>query len=338
MQQSIVVALKERVIVADGGMGTILYGKGVYLNRCYDEMNLSAARDGGGGSSRIPACGAELIETNTFGANSFKLAPHGLAERCEEINRAAPSSRATSAASVPGSVARSVRSAAALPDRQDRGRRGDRAFPSADSRARRGRRRSDRDRDDARHPGARRGGPGLAPGIEPADPREATFPAEGRTMLGYTPEEVIAALGRLAVEIAGATAPRDRTTSSNGDPAAPGDLRAADRRDAERRPPAARRRPRPLHELARVHGGVRAPLHPGRRQPGRRLLRDHPRAHPRDGGDGQGAQARDGRVAASSRSRRPRRSRPLRSRSARRSGPSSRVARWSDTGSRSRSR
>ena len=68
-------------------MGTMLYAKGVYLNRCYDEMNLSQpdlVRDIHG---EYLHAGAELIETNTFGANPLKLEPHGLAERSEEINR-----------------------------------------------------------------------------------------------------------------------------------------------------------------------------------------------------------------------------------------------------------
>lgn len=79
--------IRERVIVADGAMGTMIYAKGVYVNRCYDELNLlqpDLIRDIHRG---YVEAGAELLETNTFGANPTKLQEHGLAERTEEINR-----------------------------------------------------------------------------------------------------------------------------------------------------------------------------------------------------------------------------------------------------------
>ena len=78
-----------RVHVTDGAMGTLLYGKGIFLNVCYDELNLrqpDVIRDIHRDYVRA---GAELIETNTFGANPVKLAHHGLAADTEAINEAA---------------------------------------------------------------------------------------------------------------------------------------------------------------------------------------------------------------------------------------------------------
>ena len=80
-----------RVHVVDGAMGTMLYGRGVFLNVCYDELNLrqpDLIRDIHRGYVRA---GAELLETNTFGANPLKLASHGLADDTERINAAAAS-------------------------------------------------------------------------------------------------------------------------------------------------------------------------------------------------------------------------------------------------------
>jgi homocysteine S-methyltransferase len=69
-------------------MGTLLYGKGVFINRCYDELNLSQPDLIRGIHHEYLKCGAEIIETNTFGANSFRLARHSLADRVHEINLA----------------------------------------------------------------------------------------------------------------------------------------------------------------------------------------------------------------------------------------------------------
>src|SRR5262245_35336288 len=67
----------------------MLYAKGVYLHRCYDEVNLVAPELVEGIHREYVAAGAEVLETNSFGANPLKLARHGLAERTEEINRRA---------------------------------------------------------------------------------------------------------------------------------------------------------------------------------------------------------------------------------------------------------
>jgi len=78
-----------RTHLFDGAMGTVLYGRGVFLNVCYDELNLrqpDLIRDI---HREYVKAGADLIETNTFGANPRKLAQYGLGSDTEAINRAA---------------------------------------------------------------------------------------------------------------------------------------------------------------------------------------------------------------------------------------------------------
>jgi homocysteine S-methyltransferase len=78
-----------RVHVFDGAMGTLLYGRGVFVNVCYDELNLSRPELVQGIHREYVAAGAEILETNTFGANPLKLSAYGLHDRTEEINRVA---------------------------------------------------------------------------------------------------------------------------------------------------------------------------------------------------------------------------------------------------------
>jgi homocysteine S-methyltransferase len=78
-----------RTHVFDGAMGTMLYGRGVYLNVCYDELNLRQPDLIGEIHRAYVRAGAELLETNTFGANPRKLAQYGLAGDTERINRVA---------------------------------------------------------------------------------------------------------------------------------------------------------------------------------------------------------------------------------------------------------
>src|SRR4030095_8567481 len=78
----------DRVYVFDGAMGTMLYQRGVYINRCYDELNL-ASRDLVLAVQReYIKAGADIIETNTYGANRVKLAGSSLDDRAAEMNRA----------------------------------------------------------------------------------------------------------------------------------------------------------------------------------------------------------------------------------------------------------
>ncbi len=78
-----------RVHLLDGAMGTLLFSRGVFLNVCYDELNLTQPGLVEQIHREYRAAGAEMIETNTFGANPVKLSSHRLAEQTEEVNRAA---------------------------------------------------------------------------------------------------------------------------------------------------------------------------------------------------------------------------------------------------------
>ena len=80
--------LDDRVVVFDGAMGTRLYDLGVYLNRCFDELNLSSPAMVEAVHREYAAVGVDVVETNTFGANRAKLEGHGLADQVEAINRA----------------------------------------------------------------------------------------------------------------------------------------------------------------------------------------------------------------------------------------------------------
>ena len=80
--------LSRRVLVADGAMGTMLYARGVFLNRSFDELNLSAPDLVRGIHQDYIKAGSEILETNTFGANRVRLAAFGMAEKLKEINRA----------------------------------------------------------------------------------------------------------------------------------------------------------------------------------------------------------------------------------------------------------
>jgi homocysteine S-methyltransferase len=76
----------NRPILADGAMGTVLYARGVFINRCYDELNLSDPGLILSIHEEYLQAGAEIIETNTFGANRFRLTRHGLAGNVAQIN------------------------------------------------------------------------------------------------------------------------------------------------------------------------------------------------------------------------------------------------------------
>ena len=78
----------SRPVLADGAMGTVLYARGIFINRCYDELNLSDPNLILSIHEDYLQAGAEILETNTFGANRFRLARHGLASKVAEINAA----------------------------------------------------------------------------------------------------------------------------------------------------------------------------------------------------------------------------------------------------------
>jgi homocysteine S-methyltransferase len=81
--------LSHRVMVADGAMGTMLYSRGVFINRCFDELNLSSPDMVRQIHQEYVKAGAEILETNTFGASRPRLAAFGMAEKTRDINRAA---------------------------------------------------------------------------------------------------------------------------------------------------------------------------------------------------------------------------------------------------------
>ncbi|HKT13364.1 MAG TPA: bifunctional homocysteine S-methyltransferase/methylenetetrahydrofolate reductase [Terriglobia bacterium] len=88
MRESILHRLDSRPLVGDGAMGTMLYASGVSLNRCFDELNLISPHLVKEVHMGYVKAGAELLETNTFGANRFRLAKFDLADKVREINLA----------------------------------------------------------------------------------------------------------------------------------------------------------------------------------------------------------------------------------------------------------
>lgn len=79
----------DRVHVFDGAMGTVLYGRGVFVNVCYDALAVEEPELVAGIHREYVEAGAEILETNTFGANPVKLSAFGLADETETLNRAA---------------------------------------------------------------------------------------------------------------------------------------------------------------------------------------------------------------------------------------------------------
>ena len=88
MASDLLTRMRQAPVLCDGATGTYLYGKGVFINRCYDELNLSQPDLIRGIHQDYLQAGAEIIETNTFGANAFRLARHSIADRVREINLA----------------------------------------------------------------------------------------------------------------------------------------------------------------------------------------------------------------------------------------------------------
>ncbi len=78
--------LERRVILFDGAMGTMLYDRGIFINQCFDNVNLSNPRLVKEIHAGYANAGADVLTTNTFGANPFKLMKHGLRDSLEAIN------------------------------------------------------------------------------------------------------------------------------------------------------------------------------------------------------------------------------------------------------------
>ncbi len=83
--KSFLEALREAPLLWDGAMGSLLYERGVFLTRCFDELNVSQPELIAQVHRDYVAAGADVIETNTFGANRFALAKHGYADQVKEI-------------------------------------------------------------------------------------------------------------------------------------------------------------------------------------------------------------------------------------------------------------
>jgi homocysteine S-methyltransferase len=81
-------ALDDRVLVCDGAMGTLLYAQGIFINRCFDALNLTEPARVSAVHEGYVSAGSDVIETNTFGANRVKLRAFGLADQIRDINRA----------------------------------------------------------------------------------------------------------------------------------------------------------------------------------------------------------------------------------------------------------
>jgi methionine synthase / methylenetetrahydrofolate reductase(NADPH) len=79
----------SRIVLFDGAMGTMLYGKGVFINQCFDELNLRAPDLVGDVHKAYVKAGAQVLETNSFGANRIKLTHYGLEAQVRDINLAA---------------------------------------------------------------------------------------------------------------------------------------------------------------------------------------------------------------------------------------------------------
>jgi len=75
-------------LLADGAMGTVLHGRGVDFDQCFDELNLTNPAAVASVHREYIEAGAEMILTNTFGANRYKLTKHGLEDKLVEINKA----------------------------------------------------------------------------------------------------------------------------------------------------------------------------------------------------------------------------------------------------------
>jgi homocysteine S-methyltransferase len=81
-------ALDQRVLVCDGAMGTMLYAKGVFINKSFEALNLSQPDLVAAVHDEYVRAGADIVETNTFGANRIKLSSFGMADKLHEINAA----------------------------------------------------------------------------------------------------------------------------------------------------------------------------------------------------------------------------------------------------------
>src|SRR6266571_5531169 len=86
MLKPFIEALDDRVLVCDGAMGTMLYAKGVFINKSFDALNVTQPDLVAEVHQEYVRAGADIIETNTFGANRIKLGSFGIADKLHAIN------------------------------------------------------------------------------------------------------------------------------------------------------------------------------------------------------------------------------------------------------------
>ena len=272
--------------VLDGAMGTMLYSRGVFVNVCYDELNLKQPALVQEVHELYVRAGAEILETNTFGANPVKLSAFGLDERTEEINRvagelahrAARGRAAVVGAIGPlgiriepwGSTARTE--AVAFFARQATGlaQGGVHGFILETF--------SDLEEIHAALEAARSVAPDL-PVIA-----QMTVGEDGATSYGTSVETIAARLIEWGADVVGLNCSVGPAPDARGDRAHGGALDQTALGPAERGPPALGRRPADLPREPRLHGAVRPPADHGGSVVHRRMLRDHPRSHPTDQG------------------------------------------------------
>src|SRR2546421_1173568 len=87
MEHVLLERLQQRPLLCDGAMGTLLYARGVTYEECFDALNLTRPELIQGIHREYISAGAQIIETNTFGANRAKLEAYNLEERVRDINR-----------------------------------------------------------------------------------------------------------------------------------------------------------------------------------------------------------------------------------------------------------
>ena len=88
MPYKFIAQLRKKPLRCDGAMGTMIYSRGIPFERCFDELNISLPAVVADIHRGYIGAGADVIQTNTFGANRIRLGEHGLENSVVEINRA----------------------------------------------------------------------------------------------------------------------------------------------------------------------------------------------------------------------------------------------------------
>jgi len=195
-------------MVADGAMGTVLYARGVPFDQCFDELNLSRPELIRQIHVDYIASGAELIETNTFGANRFKLASHNLAHRLAEINRAGAavareaaeaSGRSVFVAGSMGPIGRPIAPLGSVAPEEVRESFAEQAAALVDGGADVLILETFSDLGELLEVIS-----GVRSAVTVPIIAQMTFTQEGKTLLGHTPQEIARTLVQLGVEVVGA--------------------------------------------------------------------------------------------------------------------------------------